>query len=126
MSLTTPGENADVIEIMGLQAYGYHGVFDYERAHGQLFLADISLLVSPARDDDLATTADYGAVAEQAHAILAGEPCQLIETVAQRIADACLAFPTVRAVEVTIHKPSAPVTVPFRDIALRIVRRSDS
>lgn len=118
--------DTDLIEIVGLQAYGYHGVFAHERDNGQMFFADITLSVNPSAHDDLSTTVDYGAVADAAHAILGGPPVNLIETVAEMIADACLDFTGVRAVEVAIHKPSAPVTVPVRDIVVRLVRRKSA
>ena len=73
-----------------------------------------------AADDDLTRTAHYGVVAEQVVAIIAGEPVDLIETLAQRIADQCLKHAAVEEVEVTVHKPDAPITVPFDDVTITI------
>lgn len=115
----------DVITLSGVRAYGYHGVFEQEKREGQEFSADVALHVDTrpaARADDVARTVDYGAVAEAVTAVITGEPLDLIETLCQRIADAVLAFEAVRMVEVTVHKPHAPITVPFDDVTVSIRR----
>jgi 7,8-dihydroneopterin aldolase/epimerase/oxygenase len=119
---------SDQIAIRGIRGIGHHGVFAHERADGQEFSVDVTLDVSSATaagTDDLADTVDYGLVANAVHALVVGEPVDLIETLAQRIADACLAFPGVAAVSVTVHKPHAPIAVPFDDVELRIRRVRD-
>lgn len=126
MSALHPDDGIDVIEVLGIRAHGHHGVLPDERLRGQPFIADIRLGVdtsAAARDDDLTKTVNYADVAQMTHAELSGEPVDLIETLAQRIADRCLAFPGVRVVEVVIHKPQAPVGVPADDIVIRILRR---
>ena len=75
-----------------------------------------------AADDDLDRTVHYGVVAEEVAAVVAGEPVDLIETLAQRIADTCLKHEAVQEVEVTVHKPDAPITVPFDDVTVTITR----
>jgi dihydroneopterin aldolase len=115
----------DRICLRGLRARGHHGVFEHERAEGQTFIVDLDLFVDtrPAADgDDLTRTVHYGVVAEAVTAIIAGDPVDLIETLAQRIADACLKHEAVVEVEVTVHKPDAPITVPFDDVTI-IIRR---
>ncbi|MFV0459714.1 MAG: dihydroneopterin aldolase [Actinomycetales bacterium] len=119
---------SDRIELRGLRAFGRHGVFEDERRDGQEFVVDLRLDVDTdpaARSDDLADTVDYGAVAVAVHEQVAGSPVNLIETLADRIATTCLGFAGVRAVEVAVHKPAAPIPVPFDDVVLRI-RRSRS
>ena len=116
----------DRIELRGLTATGFHGVFEHERREGQTFVVDVVLGVSvdeAAVSDDLADTVDYGAVAERVHARITGDPVNLIETLAQRIAHDCLLDRRVEWVEVAVHKPSAPVTVAFDDIIVRVLRR---
>ena len=54
--------------------------------------------------------------------VIEGPPVDLIETLAEALAERCLRFAGVRAVELTLHKPQAPITVPFEDVAVRIVR----
>ncbi len=123
------GEESDMfdrIEIMGLSGIGYHGVFDHERREGQEFRVDVTLHVDMARaaaSDELADTVDYGTIATEVHAIITGDPVDLIETLASRIADTCLAHDDVLGVEVAVHKPQAPITVPFDDVVVRITRR---
>ena len=119
------GEPRDRIVVTGIRGHGRHGVFDHERRDGQEFAVDVELEVgttAAARSDDLADTVDYGQVAIAVHALIVGEPVDLVETLAERVADACLAFGGVHAVSVTVHKPSAPIPVPFDDVQLRIRR----
>jgi dihydroneopterin aldolase len=118
--------SSDRIRLSGLRFHGYHGVFDHERANGQPFVVDLELrtdLSRAAATDDLAETIDYGVVASQVEAVVTGEPVQLIETVAQRIADAVLADPRIVGVLVTLHKPEAPIEQPFDNVAVVIERR---
>jgi dihydroneopterin aldolase len=117
----------DRITLHGLRGRGRHGVYPRERAEGQTFIVDAALSVdtrAAARDDDLNATADYGALAEKIVALIEGEPVNLIETLAERIAAACLADPAVHAAEITVHKPDAPITVPFDDVTVTIRREA--
>lgn len=116
----------DRITLRGLSVRGHHGVFPHERENGQTFVVDLVLCVdtsAAAATDDLARTVHYGVIAEQVAAVVAGEPVDLIETLAQRVADTCLGHETVEEVEVTVHKPEAPITVPFEDVTVTITRR---
>ncbi|KWW97552.1 hypothetical protein TH66_18355 [Carbonactinospora thermoautotrophica] len=115
----------DRVALRGLRGRGYHGVFDRERQEGQTFIVDVVLGMDTrkaAMSDDLADTADYGAIARRVVEVVEGEPVNLIETLAQRIADVCLAEPVVEEVEVTVHKPDAPIPVRFDDVTVTIVR----
>ena len=115
----------DRICIAGLRVRGNHGVFDHERAAGQNFVVDAVLWLDTApaaTADDLSLTADYGAVAGRLAAIVAGEPVALIETLADRLAAACLLDPVVREAEITVHKPQAPVELDLADISVTIRR----
>ena len=116
---------SDRITLTDIRATGYHGVYEHERREGQVFIADVVLelsLADAARSDDVANTVHYGEFADQVAAVLAGDPVDLLETVAQRIADRALAYARVDAVEVTIHKPQAPIAVPFDDVSVTIRR----
>jgi 7,8-dihydroneopterin aldolase/epimerase/oxygenase len=116
---------SDRIELRGLLVRGHHGVFEYERAEGQDFVVDVALDVdisAAAQSDDLADTTDYGALALTIAAIVSGEPVNLLETLADRIATACLADERVTSVEVSVHKPSAPIPLTFDDVVVTIVR----
>lgn len=123
--MTAPGAESDRIALGGLEAFGRHGVLPAERAHGQRFLIDAVLRLdtrAAAAADDLAVTVDYGTLAQQLVAVVEGEPVQLLETLAARLADVCLAAPLVEQVEITVHKPAAPMPVPFDDVAVTITR----
>ena len=116
---------SDRITLTGVRATGYHGVYEHERREGQIFIADVVLelsLADAARSDDVTDTVHYGEFADQVAAVLSGDPADLLETVAQRIADRALAYARVDAVEVTIHKPQAPIAVPFDDVSVTIRR----
>jgi dihydroneopterin aldolase len=116
---------ADRIALTGLRVRGNHGVFEHEKRDGQEFVVDITLwldLSAAARSDDLKETYHYGELAEMAAEIIGGEPCDLIETVAGRIADAAMADSRLHAVEVTLHKPSAPIPLTFDDVSVTIRR----
>lgn len=115
----------DEIAITGIRAVGHHGVYPHERRDGQEFVADVVLGLSlrrAAETDDVADTVHYGELAEQVAAVLAGDPVDLLETLAQRIADVALAYPIVDAVTVTVHKPQAPIAVPFGDVSVTVRR----
>ncbi|GBG36077.1 dihydroneopterin aldolase [Mycobacterium montefiorense] len=117
---------ADRIELRGLTVHGRHGVFEAERTNGQEFVVDIVVwidLVDAAASDDLADTHDYGALVQRAADIVAGPPHNLIETVGAEIADHVMADERVHAVEVTVHKPQAPIPQKFADVAV-VIRRS--
>ncbi|SMD21251.1 dihydroneopterin aldolase [Lentzea albidocapillata] len=116
---------ADRITLTGLRVRGNHGVFEHEKRDGQEFVVDVTLwldLSAAARTDDLKETYHYGELAEMAAGIIGGEPCDLIETVAGRIADAAMADSRLHAVEVTLHKPSAPIPLTFDDVSVTIRR----
>jgi dihydroneopterin aldolase len=116
----------DAVTLSGITALGRHGVFDFERRDGQPFIVDavLHLDLRPAgTSDDLARTAHYGEVAEQIGRIITGTPFQLIEALAEKIAAEILAsYPVVEAVDVTVHKPKAPIAVPFGDVAVTLHR----
>jgi dihydroneopterin aldolase len=116
----------DRVALRGVRARGRHGVLPAERAGGQWFVVDLVLELDArpaAAADDLTLTADYGALAREVVAVVEGEPVDLLETLAERLAALCLERPLVDAVEVTVHKPQAPLDVPFDDVAVT-VRRS--
>ena len=115
----------DEITLTGLTVFGYHGVFDFERRQGQEFTIDLILqvpLAAAAASDDVADTVHYGELADRVAASVAGEPVNLIETLAQRIADAVLDDERVAAVTVTVHKPHAPIEQTFADVSVTIRR----
>lgn len=116
----------DRIVIEGLEVWAHHGVLPHERELGQRFTIDVALeldLAPAASSDDLADTIDYGALAQAVHERVAGERHDLLERVAERVAELALADPRVRAVDVVVRKPAAPLTVAAREVRVE-VRRS--
>ena len=117
----------DVIRVDGIRALGRHGVLDSEKVTPQPFVVDVAMRVdlAPAHaSDDLAHTVNYAEVAADVVAIVEGEHVDLIERLAGLIADAVLARDLVEEVEICVHKPEAPVGVPFGDVSVT-VRRGD-
>jgi dihydroneopterin aldolase/2-amino-4-hydroxy-6-hydroxymethyldihydropteridine diphosphokinase len=116
----------DTILVSGIRGRGHHGVLDHERRDGQEFVVDVELhldLARPGRSDDLAHTVNYAEVAADVLARIEGEPVDLVETLAELVSQDALARPSVEAVTVTVHKPHAPVGVPFGDVVVRVHRQ---
>jgi dihydroneopterin aldolase len=116
---------ADRITLTGLRIFGHHGVFEHERRDGQDFVIDITVwldLTEAVATDDLKTTVHYGELAQLAAGIVSGPPKDLIEAVAGQIADSVMRTYAVHAVEVTVHKPAAPIPLDFVDVAVTIRR----
>jgi dihydroneopterin aldolase len=115
----------DRIELSGLRARGRHGVFDFERRDGQDFVVDVVLELDvsvAAASDELADTVDYGMLAQGLARVVEGEPVKLLETLAERLAAVCLADERVAATTVTVHKPQAPISLAFADVAVTVRR----
>ena len=119
----------DMITLTGLRANAHHGVFEHERRDGQVFIIDAIAyldLSAASQSDDLDRTVHYGILAEQIVSAVEADPVDLIETVAERVAGVVLSHPAVTATTVTIHKPGAPITVPFDDVSVTITRTASS
>ena len=118
-------DRPDRIAVRGLRAHAHHGVYKREREQGQIFRVDAVLEVNTrpaAAGDDLELTVNYADLSQRLHHVLSSEPVDLLETLAQRLADVCLAHPLVDAVEITVHKPEADLGVPFDDVTVTIRR----
>jgi dihydroneopterin aldolase len=116
---------ADEITLTGLRVFGRHGVYDEERRDGQDFVIDVTLRLDTrpaAASDDVSDTVHYGEMAEQIAQIVGGEPVDLLETLAARIADHLLETDIVDGVRVTVHKPQAPIPLTFADVSVTIDR----
>lgn len=115
----------DEIVLTGLTLFGRHGVYAHEREDGQEFSIDLRLRMSldqAAASDDVADTVHYGELAEKVAAVVEGEPVNLIETLAERIAAVALEDVRVQNVTVTVHKPHAPIPLSFADVAVTVHR----
>ena len=115
----------DTIQLTGLRVRAHHGVYDFERENGQDFVIDVTVWLDLARaaaSDDVSTTIHYGELAESIARAVAADPVDLIETVAERVATLVLSYPAAERTRVTVHKPDAPISVPFADVAVSIER----
>ncbi len=115
----------DRLALRGLRVAGVHGVLGSEKTTPQDFVVDavLSLDTCPAAaTDDLADTVDYAALAGRLAAVITGPPVELVEALAQRLAEVCLADPRVRAVKLTLHKPQAPIGLHFDDVSITVRR----
>lgn len=124
-------DHLDEITLTGLRVFGHHGVFDFEREQGQHFIVDVRMQLSVARaaeSDDVTDTVHYGEVADRIVEIVGGEPVNLLETLATRIADDLLQDARLQHISVTVHKPQAPISAEFADVAVTVHRsqREDS
>ncbi|MFV0286300.1 MAG: 2-amino-4-hydroxy-6-hydroxymethyldihydropteridine diphosphokinase [Demequina sp.] len=119
------GIELDQICVEGIRLEGFHGVYQAERETGQLFFADVVVHVNTrtaGANDDLTRSVNYSAVADAVAEVLGGAPINLIEAVAERIARAVLSLENVECVDVTVHKPQAPLHVEFKDVTVTIRR----
>jgi 7,8-dihydroneopterin aldolase/epimerase/oxygenase len=115
----------DELSVTGIECFAHHGVFDFERREGQVFVVDLVLGIDTrpaAASDDLVDTVNYGTLVADVKAAVEREPVDLIETVAQRITDVCLLDTRVEWARVTLHKPDAPIDATYSDVALTITR----
>lgn len=115
----------DELTVTGIECHAHHGVLEHERREGQRFVIDLTLGLdtrSAAASDDLQETVDYGSLVGQVKAAVESDPVDLIETLAERVAEVCLIDRRVEWARVTVHKPEAPIPTDFADVALTILR----
>ena len=120
--LSFRGKKSASIKISGIEGFGYHGVFDEERKKGQNFFVDVELAANlQYLNDNLENTINYSTIADLVKVEIESNPVQLIETLAERIADKILINEIkISRVVVTVHKPDAPVAVKVSDISVSI------
>ena len=114
----------DSITLTGIEVFAYHGVLESEQA-GQHFMVDVELkldLSAAGDSDELSETVDYGVLAQRIHDVVASERWDLIERVAARVAETVLEDARISGVVATVHKPEAPIAVPFSDVAVTVRR----
>ncbi|SIK26308.1 dihydroneopterin aldolase FolB [Mycobacteroides abscessus subsp. abscessus] len=127
MSSTSVNQYArmDRITLTGVRVVGYHGVLDSEKQSGQPFFVDITMFTDFQRaseSDDVENTVNYAEVAELIRDVITGDSLDLIETLAENIAQAVLARFPLEALELTVHKPKAPIEVTFSDVSVTVFR----
>ena len=121
LNAVDPHVAQDRIELFGVRDFGYHGVLQHEKEQGQYFSIDATLGLSiahAAQTDDLADTVNYAEVADAIRARITGEPLDLIEKLAELVAQDCLTFPQVVSAYIRVHKPDAPIEGDFADVVV--------
>ncbi len=117
----------DKIIVKNLKLFCYHGVNPEEKVDGQNFIFDIEAgvdLTLPCKTDDVDDTVSYAKIIKTVRRIAQSEKNDLIECVAQRIADEIFdEFPKVQALVVTVKKPEAPIKAEFDYVAVSIERK---
>jgi 7,8-dihydroneopterin aldolase/epimerase/oxygenase len=117
---------SDAIFIKGLLIHARHGVMEHESEVGQRFVIDLELdtdLSESSRSDRLTDTVSYSNVVATATSAFKDSNYYLLERSAGAVADAILAaFPRIRAVKVTVHKPHAPIAAIFEDVGVVLTR----
>lgn len=109
------------IKIKGISCFGYHGVFEHEKLNGQEFIVDLELKYEASKaiaSDNLADTVDYGEIVKAVKQLVENTRRDLIEVLANDLADMLLNFKLIKKVKVVLHKPYAPVEVKVTDIAV--------
>jgi dihydroneopterin aldolase len=118
---------SDKIFVNGLLIHAHHGVMAHEEKVGQRFVIDLELdidLAPAGRSDKLADTVSYSAIVETATEAFTRRSYRLVEAAAAAVAEELLAgFPKVSSVQVTLHKPHAPIAAIFNDVGVTILRK---
>lgn len=116
----------DWIRLDGIRVFAHHGVYDEEKARGQIFLIDVHLrmdLSVAGKTDDLAATIHYGELADAIVQRASSERWDLIERVAERTAELVLEDPRVEEVTVSVHKPEVTLPTPVASVSVSVTRK---
>ncbi|MBQ8106659.1 MAG: dihydroneopterin aldolase [Afipia sp.] len=124
-----PRSNAPVLDRMflhGIEVRGRHGVFDFERQAGQRFVIDVDWWLDTAgavESDRLDATLCYKRLHDCVCEVVGGQPWSLIETLADRLIAALFEhFARIVTLQVTVHKPEAPIGGTFADVGITRLR----
>lgn len=110
------------IEILGLELFGYHGVLQHEKDYGQSFLVDAKLMVEASGEDEIEATVSYADVADLIEATFNAERNDLLEALVVRLQAAVMSMSDqIIECEISVHKPSAPLTQKFSDVVVSVV-----
>ena len=121
----TQPSNSDCIQLRGLRVVCVVGVLPEERERAQPLELDIDIyadLSAAGNSDDLQDTVDYGSVAQTIEEICLEAKVQLLERLAQLVAERLLELDGVSTVEVTVKKIRPPVPSDLNFSAVRVTR----
>lgn len=116
----------DKIKIENLEVFANHGVFPEENVLGQKFLVSLTMFTNTRRagkTDELTASIHYGEVSQFINQYMKEHTFQLIERVAESIAEELLLHtPGLEKVLLEIKKPWAPVGLPLESVSVEIER----
>lgn len=116
----------DKILLNKMQFYGYHGLLPEENKLGARFNVDLELFIDlkkAGKSDDMLDSVHYGHVYDSVRTIVEGEPKNLIESVAEMIADQLLdRFELIKTCKVKVIKPDPPINGHYQSVAVEILR----
>ncbi len=118
--------SVDKVLITGIKTFGYHGVFEDEKKNGQTFIIDLEYSYDTnkaTQTDDLIHAIDYGSVAIRTKAIVETGSFNLIEKLADHLAETLLKEFTFNSIKISIHKPNAPINLEFSDVVVVAERK---
>lgn len=102
------------------------GVYEHERKEKQLVIITIALSVDtriPGKTDDLKDTVSYQKIAHEVENMVSNSQYQLLERLAQAVADICLNDKRIKQVKVRIEKPKAVKLA--KSSAIEIIRYNE-
>lgn len=116
----------DKIKVNNMEFYGYHGVFEEENKLGQRFRVNAVLeldLSQSAHTDNVEDSINYADVYQLCKDIVEGEPFNLVESVAERIAAGMLGkFEKLQLCTIEVVKPDPPIPGHYNSVAIEITR----
>ncbi len=116
----------DLIEIKDLECFSHHGLLEEEHALGQKFMVSLKLFLDlrkSGRNDDIHESLDYSEVAHFIHDFMSNKRFQLIEALAENIANELLLhYERLQKVEVCVKKPWAPILLPLDTVSVTVCR----
>jgi dihydroneopterin aldolase len=114
-------QHPTLITVEGIRIFAKHGVFAHEKTQDQLFVIDLFVtLAAPPVEDDLNTTVDYSGLVKLVVEIFAEPPVNLIETLAQQVADRVLQVRNVASAKVVVRKPTVQLDRPVSDVSVTV------
>lgn len=114
--------NNYLIRLTGLRLFGYHGVLAHEQQYGQEFLVDCAVDVVRAAEDEISATVSYADLADLIEASFKAQRFELLESLADQLLAAVLSLsPLITRAELTVHKPAAPLSQRFTDVAVTVL-----
>ncbi|WAW14344.1 2-amino-4-hydroxy-6-hydroxymethyldihydropteridine diphosphokinase [Peptostreptococcus equinus] len=110
----------DTIKVSGIEFFAYHGVFESEKQIGQLFYIDCQYDLREIVDkDNIENTVSYADVTNEIVEYCTNNQFDLLESLVNNLTLHLLTtFAMIKSIEITVHKPNAPISTPFSDVSV--------